>query len=70
MIRNDDWISKLHYKEFIKSKLQPEDFYWENGKIVLTEIYHKKRGNCCGCGCKECPYSPKHQKGNIKLKTN
>ena len=68
MIRNDDWISKLHYREIIKTK--PKDFYWDNGKIVMTEQFHIKRGNCCGSGCKHCPYWPTYQKGNTKLKPN
>ena len=57
MKRSDDWISELHYKEFIKPKLQPEDFYWEKGKLVMSEAYHIKRGSCCGNDCKHCPYS-------------
>ncbi|MFZ9756183.1 MAG: DUF5522 domain-containing protein [Bacteroidia bacterium] len=45
-----------------------EDYYTENGYLVFTEAYHKKRGFCCGSGCRHCPYSPKHQKGNRQLK--
>lgn len=36
--------------------LNPEDFYFENGLMVLTERYHLKRGYCCGNGCRHCPY--------------
>ncbi|MGH7661457.1 MAG: DUF5522 domain-containing protein [Vulcanimicrobiaceae bacterium] len=36
--------------------LDPEDFYFENGLMVLTERYHLKRGYCCGNGCRHCPY--------------
>tara|TARA_R110000824_G_scaffold57118_3_gene155649 strand:+ start:1682 stop:1891 length:210 start_codon:yes stop_codon:yes gene_type:complete len=68
MIRKDDWVTQLHYKEFIKPKLQPQDFYWKDGKIVMTEEYHKRRGYCCGSGCKHCPYFPKYSKMNKKLK--
>jgi|TARA_R100001377_G_C3079658_1_gene71948 hypothetical protein len=68
MTRRDDWISELHHKEFIKPKLQLEDFYWEKGKMVMSEQYHKKRGYCCGNACKHCPYSPKNQKMNKDLK--
>jgi len=33
------------------------DYYYnERGLMVLTEAYHLKRGNCCGNGCKHCPY--------------
>ena len=62
MRRNDDWITKLHYKEFIKPKLLPIDFYWDNGYMVMTEEYHKRRGSCCGSECKHCPFFPKYIK--------
>jgi hypothetical protein len=66
MIVKDDWITELHYKEFIKPKLQAEDFYWEDGKMVMTEHYHNKRGYCCGSGCRHCPYTSTSQKTNIQ----
>jgi hypothetical protein len=34
----------------------------------MTEEYHKRRGSCCGSGCKHCPYEPKHLKGTKNLK--
>jgi hypothetical protein len=34
------------------------DFYYnEQGYMVFTEHYHLQRGNCCGNGCKHCPYA-------------
>jgi hypothetical protein len=34
-----------------------EDFYFdEEGLMVLTEKYLKKRGHCCQSGCRHCPY--------------
>lgn len=27
-------------------------------------------GSCCGSGCEECPYAPKHQKGSTKVGKN
>ena len=34
-----------------------EDFYYnENGLMVLTALYLKKRGYCCKNACKHCPY--------------
>ncbi|MBL7665631.1 MAG: hypothetical protein JNM93_10910 [Bacteriovoracaceae bacterium] len=32
------------------------DYYFENGLMVLTENYLKKRGYCCDNGCRHCPY--------------
>jgi len=34
------------------------DYYFENGLMVLTEYFLKKRGYCCGNGCRHCPYTP------------
>lgn len=50
-----------------KPKLLPSDFYEENGRKVMTEEYHIKRGYCCGSGCRHCCFSPKHTKGCTKL---
>ena len=38
------------------NRLDPEDFYLENGLMVLTEKYHLDRGYCCGSGCRHCPF--------------
>ena len=33
------------------------DFYKEeHGYTVFTAWYHLKRGECCGNGCRHCPY--------------
>ena len=37
------------------------DYYFENGLMVLTAEYLRKRGYCCGSGCRHCPY-PKSDK--------
>ena len=70
MTRNDDWVTDLHHKESIKPKYEDGDFYWDKGKMVMTEQCHIKRGNCCGNGCKHCPYGSTYQKDDTKLKTN
>ena len=36
---------------------QGVDYYFnEDGLMVLTEIFHLKKGFCCGNGCKHCPF--------------
>ena len=42
----------------MKNKLtEGEDFYYDqDGLMVLTAKYHLERGNCCGNGCRHCPY--------------
>ena len=62
-----DWIQQLFVKEF-GNKLLPTDFYYENGYRVMTESYHRRRGSCCGNGCRHCPYEPKYEKGEKTLK--
>jgi hypothetical protein len=64
-----NWVEELFVKEFIlRDKLLPTDFYYENGYRVMTESYHKRRGSCCGNGCRHCPYIPAHKKGGKTLK--
>ena len=36
--------------------LQPGDFYFDRGMMVLSRAYHLRRGYCCGNGCRHCPY--------------
>ena len=33
-----------------------EYYFNEQGYMVFTEYYHKKRGYCCKNGCKHCPF--------------
>jgi len=37
------------------------DYYVEDGKIVFTEYFLKKRGYCCKSGCRHCPYDFKKE---------
>jgi hypothetical protein len=32
------------------------DYYLENGLMVFTSYFLKKRGYCCERGCRHCPY--------------
>ena len=38
--------------------LEGRDFYFdpEAGFCVMTEEYLRRRGFCCGNGCRHCPY--------------
>ena len=43
-----------------KPKLLPTDFYYDkDGRMVMTEAYHLRRGSCCENKCKHCPYPVK-----------
>jgi hypothetical protein len=44
-----------------KTDAKPEfkegvDYYYENGLMVLTAEFLRKRGYCCKNGCRHCPY--------------
>src|SRR5258708_33662553 len=32
------------------------DFYIEGEHVVFTAQYHRRRGYCCGSGCRQCPF--------------
>lgn len=36
--------------------VEGEDYYFENGLMVLTSRYLSNRGYCCEQGCRHCPY--------------
>ena len=36
---------------------EDKDYYVERGTMVFTASYLKRRGYCCGNGCRHCPYS-------------
>jgi hypothetical protein len=48
----------------VKKKREPapaaldeaQDYYLENGRMVFTAAFLKRRGFCCQCGCRHCPY--------------
>jgi hypothetical protein len=35
-------------------------YYSDEGYVVLTEKYHLEKGDCCGNGCRHCPYAYKN----------
>lgn len=36
--------------------VEGQDYYFENGLMVLTERFLLNRGYCCNNGCRHCPY--------------
>lgn len=47
---------------------EKEDFYLEDGVVVFTEQYLLRKGSCCFCGCRHCPY--RKQKKNPDQRSN
>jgi len=37
------------------------DYYIENGLLVFTAAFLRKRGYCCESGCRHCPYQNRAQ---------
>ncbi len=33
-----------------------EDYYCEGSALVFMAQYHLDRGECCGSGCRHCPW--------------
>lgn len=50
-----------------KKFIEGVDYYYDNGFIIMTEHYLAKRGYCCGNGCKNCCYFPRHAKGSVNI---
>ena len=42
-------------------------YYLEGERVVFTALFHSQRGQCCGNGCRHCPYRDKHKKGTKVL---
>ena len=66
MKRREDWVFNQYAKELV-AKTEREYYLNEEGNFVFTEHYLKKRSDCCGNGCKHCPFQPRHIKGNTEL---
>jgi 2-iminoacetate synthase ThiH len=48
------------------SKLEESTHYYMEGeRVIFTALFHINRGQCCGNGCRHCPYEPKHTKGKV-----
>jgi len=42
-------------------------YYIEGERVIFTALFHIQRGQCCGNGCRHCPYDPKYTKGKVVL---
>jgi diphthamide synthase (EF-2-diphthine--ammonia ligase)/ABC-type hemin transport system substrate-binding protein len=59
-VPHDFDFSVRHEKACAAGNLTYEDP--ETGYTVMTEIAHKRRGKCCGSGCRHCPYAHENVK--------
>lgn len=56
--------AKLHQEACSKGEMSYEDP--ATGYHVFSELAHKKRGKCCGSGCRHCPYNHENVKPSLK----
>jgi hypothetical protein len=49
--------------EFIKDV----HYYLDGDRVVFTEKWLLRRGECCGNKCRHCPYTPQYQRGNVEV---
>lgn len=55
----DELVAQAKSKPFdpkIKNLKEGEYYNQENGRMVLTELYHISKGSCCQSGCRHCAY--------------
>ncbi len=57
-MENEQPIKSVNCKH--PEAMNQDDYYFENGLMVMTEAYHLKRGVCCGSKCRHCPYDHKN----------
>jgi len=70
MIIQHKWIKQHAQEVLVKLSKLVEDIHYiinEDGRVVFTALYLIQQGKCCGNGCTNCPYFPKHTKGNLVL---
>jgi iron complex transport system substrate-binding protein len=54
---NEEGVFQKVDVDLLKGRLQEgRDYVFETGLMVFTASYLKRRGYCCGNGCRNCPY--------------
>ncbi len=46
-----------------------DDYYIEDGRVVFSAAYHRRRGVCCGNGCRHCPFDHVNVPGATEVGT-
>lgn len=64
---NKEFLALYDRRPKTKGFTQPDfkegvDYYFENGLMVLTAEFLRKRGYCCGSSCRHCPYPKELEK--------
>lgn len=64
MTKDERTIYMKHLKAIEERKLTYKDPF--TGYVVFTVSHHLHRGNCCGNGCRHCPYGLENAPANVK----
>jgi len=57
MAWRDAWMGQQNADHHDDEPLTEErDYVLERGRIVFTTDYLRRRGSCCGSGCRNCPW--------------
>ena len=51
-----------HYRDGF---IEGVHYYMDSGLLIFKELFHIQRGQCCGNGCRHCPFKNKHKKGSV-----
>ena len=52
----------------LDERLKTDRYLDENDNVVFTERFLLRQVRCCGCGCRHCPYEPRHQAGSVRCR--
>jgi hypothetical protein len=55
-------------KSYKDKLIEGVDYYMEGERVIFMALFHLERGQCCGNGCRHCPFEPKHKKGTVIVK--
>lgn len=50
--------------------VENEDYYLDQGLMVLTARFHLRRGYCCEQGCRHCPYTEALKRTDESVEVN
>ena len=53
---NEDDATRAEPLETVSPLVEGRDYQLEGGLMVFTADFHRRRGYCCGSGCRNCPY--------------
>lgn len=69
--RRRDYLQRQKVARLAEPELvEGEDYVMEGPYLVFTAAYLRKRGYCCGNGCRNCPWESKQDDDSCKEERN